>query len=147
MDGAYISIRAQENAPFMLVKLAIGVWRYHYLSSFLLLLCWWISSLCFRSSLLLSSWTCHLWDTLWDWNEKVQQGSLQVIHWCFLIYSLPAFRLCESLKSALVKFYLTLMFWLRKWFDCSCCIDTIKAVYGSTSKELENFNAAIWSST
>uniref|UniRef100_M1C7J3 Uncharacterized protein n=1 Tax=Solanum tuberosum TaxID=4113 RepID=M1C7J3_SOLTU len=30
---------------------------------------------------------------------------------------------------------------------CSCCIDTIKAVYGSTSKELENFNAAIWSST
>ncbi|XP_027775264.1 uncharacterized protein LOC107031193 isoform X3 [Solanum pennellii] len=25
--------------------------------------------------------------------------------------------------------------------------DTIKAVYGSTSKELENFNAAIWSST
>ncbi|PHT38376.1 hypothetical protein CQW23_21949 [Capsicum baccatum] len=30
---------------------------------------------------------------------------------------------------------------------CSCCIDTIKAVYGSSSKELENFNAAIWSST
>ncbi|KAK4342958.1 hypothetical protein RND71_038774 [Anisodus tanguticus] len=30
---------------------------------------------------------------------------------------------------------------------CSCCIDTIKAVYGSRSKELENFNAAIWSST
>lgn len=30
---------------------------------------------------------------------------------------------------------------------CSCCIDTIKAVYGSSSKELENFNAAIWTST
>ncbi|XP_009765000.1 uncharacterized protein LOC107817168 [Nicotiana tabacum] len=30
---------------------------------------------------------------------------------------------------------------------CSSCIDTIKAIYGSSSKELENYNAAVWSST
>lgn len=30
---------------------------------------------------------------------------------------------------------------------CSSCVDTIKAIYGSSSKELENYNAAVWSST
>ncbi|PIN08037.1 hypothetical protein CDL12_19382 [Handroanthus impetiginosus] len=29
---------------------------------------------------------------------------------------------------------------------CSCCVDTIKAVYGTHSEELEKFNHAIWSS-
>ncbi|CAH2074434.1 unnamed protein product [Thlaspi arvense] len=29
---------------------------------------------------------------------------------------------------------------------CSCCIDTIKTIYGSDSKELDNFNRAIRSS-
>ncbi|EYU38495.1 hypothetical protein ABFS82_12G136700 [Erythranthe guttata] len=28
---------------------------------------------------------------------------------------------------------------------CSCCVDTIKAVHGTESQELENFNNAIWS--
>lgn len=27
---------------------------------------------------------------------------------------------------------------------CSCCIDTIKAIYGSKSEELDNFNQGIW---
>ncbi|CAK9167314.1 unnamed protein product [Ilex paraguariensis] len=30
---------------------------------------------------------------------------------------------------------------------CSCCIDTIKSVYGSQSEELDNFNHAIWSTS
>ncbi|KAL3536341.1 hypothetical protein ACH5RR_004802 [Cinchona calisaya] len=30
---------------------------------------------------------------------------------------------------------------------CSCCIDTIKAVYGSKSAELNNFNQAIWNTS
>nr|GLL41002.1 uncharacterized protein LOC109180046 [Ipomoea trifida] len=30
---------------------------------------------------------------------------------------------------------------------CSCCIDTIKAVYGSSSTELDTFNQAIWNTT
>ncbi|GER57296.1 hypothetical protein STAS_35099 [Striga asiatica] len=30
---------------------------------------------------------------------------------------------------------------------CSCCVDTIKAVYGTNSQELEEFNQAIWSSS
>ncbi|KAH6755867.1 zinc/iron-chelating domain protein [Perilla frutescens var. hirtella] len=31
--------------------------------------------------------------------------------------------------------------------DFRCCADTIKAVYGTTSEELEKFNHAIWSSS
>ncbi|VFQ61368.1 unnamed protein product [Cuscuta campestris] len=30
---------------------------------------------------------------------------------------------------------------------CSCCIDTIKAVYGTSSEELGHFDQAIWSSS
>ncbi|KAL0336865.1 UNVERIFIED_CONTAM: hypothetical protein Scaly_1961600 [Sesamum calycinum] len=30
---------------------------------------------------------------------------------------------------------------------CSCCVDTIKAVYGTESEELEKFNHAVWSSS
>ncbi|KAL3623017.1 hypothetical protein CASFOL_031833 [Castilleja foliolosa] len=30
---------------------------------------------------------------------------------------------------------------------CSCCVDTIKVVYGSHSEELEKFNHAIWSTS
>ncbi|GLT92467.1 hypothetical protein SLE2022_103020 [Rubroshorea leprosula] len=29
---------------------------------------------------------------------------------------------------------------------CSCCRDTIKAIYGSNSEELKNFNRSVWSS-
>lgn len=30
---------------------------------------------------------------------------------------------------------------------CSSCIDTIKAIYGSNSNELDSFNHAIWSTS